>query len=111
MLLLVNGYNTVNISYAKFESEKELEELDEVIPLSVPECPPETIRIGGKEFKRLTTRRDYPVAGVGTLNMKQTVAYRMDRDSLEGFIVVMMISDKELEKDAELILQSIRVEQ
>lgn len=111
LLLLVNGYNTVNISYARFESEKELEELDEVIPLSVPECPPETLRIGGKEFKRLTTRRDYPVAGVGTLNMKQTVAYRMDRDSLEGFIVVMMISDKELEKDAELILQSIRIEQ
>lgn len=110
LLLLSNGNNTINISYDKFESEEELERIEELIALSVPGCPPETIPINGKDFKRITTRKDYPVAGGGSLNVKQTLAYWLDRDSLKGFVIVMMIPNKELEEDAESILQSIRIE-
>ena len=34
----------------------------------------------------------------------------LDRDLLEGLVIVMMVPDKELEEDAERILQSIRIE-
>ena len=110
LIMLVNGSSTVNISHVKFESEEELEKNEGLLQLSMPECQPEPIRINGKNFKRITTRRDYPVVGGGTLNVKQTVAYRLDRDLLEGFVIVMMVPDKELEEDAERILQSIRIE-
>ena len=110
LIMLINGSSTVNISHVKFESEEELEKNEGPLQLSMPECQPEPIRINGKDFKRITTRRDYPVTGGGTLNVKQTVAYRLDRDLLEGFVIVMMVPDKELEEDAERILQSIRIE-
>lgn len=69
----------------------------------------EEIQIDGKAFEKISGVMEYPVAGGGTIKVNQSIVFHLNRQTLEGYILVIITSDDTYESEAQAMLESVRI--
>ena len=71
--------------------------------------PVEKINVQGKEFEKISVPMDYPVAGGGTIHVQQTLVFRLDRETLEGYLIICLTTDDSHEAEAQKLIESVQL--
>lgn len=109
ILYLLDEQNSIAINHNKFDTEEELDEMHRTILHSMQGEPVEKINVQGKEFEKISVPMDYPVAGGGTIHVQQTLVFRLDRETLEGYLIICLTTDDSHEAEAQKLIESVQL--
>ena len=105
-----NSDNGITVNYIKVSSVEEIDQVRELLLKAMDGHEPENITINGQLFERISGTMDYPIMDGGSILVNQSVVFHLDKQSLKGYIIVVITTEASYESEAQAVIESIRIE-
>lgn len=106
--LMGTAGNCFVFNYKKFTSTEEIDNTRNLLLKSFNGAAPEKVNIDGIPFERISGSMEYQLERGGTMNFNQSIFFYMNKNTLDGFIIVTMTANDIHESEARDIIGSIK---
>lgn len=100
--------NCIVFNYKKFTSTEEIDNTRNLLLKSFNGSVPEKVNIDGIPFERISGSMEYQLEGGGSMNFNQSIFFYLNRNTMDGFIIVTMTANDIHESEARDIIASIK---